>query len=111
MGKMSKLLKKYRLAPEEQETTFATCKTDGNVRVYTSCRDDMRRLDAMCERYPDVYTKTWTDGTILADGHPAGARYEFPKRFLRLGKPASEAQLAAARANVDRINFERQNAP
>lgn len=108
---MMKLFKKYRMALEEQETTYATCKVDGNVRVYTSCRDDMRRLDAMCERYPDIYTKTWTDSTILADGQPAGVRYEFPKRYLRLGHPASAAQMAAARANVEKINSDRQNTP
>ena len=93
----------YRLTAQEQETTYATCKAEGNVRVYTSCRDDMRRLDAMCERYPDIYTRVWVDAQIMGDGKPQGCRYEFPKRFLRLGHPASAAQIEAARANAAKM--------
>lgn len=101
----------YRLSRDEQELTLTVSRADDDVRVYTSDRMFMRKLDALCERFPGVYRCTWTDGQVLGDGLPMGKKYEFPRRFFRFGRPASDAQIAAARANVARINSAGQYAP
>lgn len=94
----------YRLSREEQELTLTVCRADDDVRVYTSDRLYMRKLDGLCERFPDVYRCIWTDKQIMGDSLPLGRKYEFPRRFLRFGVPASAAQIAAARVNMAKIN-------
>lgn len=93
-----------RLTKTEQELTLVVCRDDDVVRVYTSDRRSMVKLDGLCEKYPDVYRCTWVDAQLLGDGLPMGKRYVFPRRFLRFGVPASVAQRAAARASIARIN-------
>ena len=99
----------YRLSTQEQELTLTVVRADAVVRVYTSDRVYMRKLDKLHEEHPDVYKRTWTDTQIMGDGLPMGVRYEFPRRYLRFGRPASAAQVTAARANMARINSTGQN--
>ena len=94
----------YRLSKAEQELTLTVCRADDDVRVYTSDRVYMRKLDKLCETFPDVYKCSWVDGQVLGDALPMGKRYTFPRRFLRFASPPSEAQRAAARANAAKMH-------
>lgn len=91
---------KYKLTEQEQEMTLTVVRADDVVTCYTSDRVYMRKLDKLHQEFPDVYKRTWEDGQVMGDGLPMGVRYEFPRRYLRFGKPASEAQQAARRANA-----------
>ena len=99
----------YKLTRDEQELTLTACRADDDVSVYASDRTFMRKLDGLCERFPDVYRCVWIDGQVMGDGVPMGKRYTFPRRFLRFARPASDAQREAARANVAKINSTVQN--
>lgn len=90
----------YRLSTQEQELTLTAVRADDVVTCYTSDRVYMRKLDKLHQEFPDVYRLVWTDSQIMGDGAPMGKRYQFPRRYLRFGKPASEAQQAARRANA-----------
>ena len=100
---------RYRLTAAEQETTFVHCRSDVEATIYTSDRARMMKLDKMCEDFPDVYRCVWVDSQIMGDGLPMGKRYSIPARYVRFAKPASQAQLAAARAGMARINSVREN--
>ena len=100
---------RYRLMASEQETTFVHCHGDVEATVYTSDRARMLKLDALCEQFPDVYRCVWVDPQIMGDGLPVAKRYSIPSRYIRFAKPASTAQLAAARASVAKINSMREN--
>ena len=100
---------RYKLTAAEQETTFVHCRSDVEAVVFTSDRLRMMKLDEMCEQFPDVYRCVWVDSQIMGDGLPAGKRYSIPARYVRFAKPASAAQLAAARASVSKINSTREN--
>jgi len=94
----------YRLSRDEQELTLTVTRSDDVVTVYTSDRVHMRQLDKLCAQYPGVYVTVWTDKQTMGDGLPLGRRYTFPRRYLRFGHPATDAQRAAARANMFKIN-------
>lgn len=100
---------RYKLAAAEQETTFVHCHGDIEATVYTSDRARMVKLDALCEQFPDVYRCVWVDSQIMGDGLPMGKRYSIPARYVRFAKPASAAQLAAARAGMAKINSACEN--
>lgn len=91
---------KYKLTEQEQELVVTVTRADDVVTCYTSDRVHMRKLDKLHQEFPDVYRLVWTDSQIMGDGAPMGKRYQFPRRYLRFGKPASEAQQAARRANA-----------
>ena len=99
----------YRLSKAEQEMTLTVCRSDDDVHVYASDRVFLRKLDGLCAEFPEVYRKTWTDPQILGDGLPMGAKYTFPRRYLRFGHPASAAQIEAARANAVKMRSTSQN--
>jgi hypothetical protein len=62
----------------------------------------MRKLDNLAAQFPDVYLRTWTEET---GGKVTAAKYEVNARYIRFGKPATEAQIARgkmlAKANFD----------
>lgn len=101
----------YRLTRDEQELTLTVCRADDDVRVYTSDRLYMRKLDKLCETFPDVYKCSWVDGQVLGDSLPMGKRYTFPRKYLRFAAPPSEAQRAAARANAVKMRSASQIQP
>lgn len=103
----------YNLNKIEQETIINTDNDNTSIMydrsepmasVYTADRNRMKKLDKLCEQYPDVYTCYWVDDLIMKDGKPRGKKYSFPTRFLKFSKPASKAQIEAARANMSKIN-------
>lgn len=91
---------KYKLPPNEQELTLVVTRADNAVHVYSTDRRYQRVLHRLCREYPEVYREVWSDPEIAGDGLPVGVRFEFPKKYLRFGKPSTEAQQAARRANA-----------
>ena len=99
----------YRPTKEEQELTITTTRAGDLADVYTNDRTYMRKLDGLCDRYPETYRRTWADNQVMGDGLPFGVRYQFPRRLLRFGRPASDVKIAAGRAAAARMNSGRRN--
>ena len=76
------------------ETSIVWDEAERIARVYSASPRTMRKLDALVEKFPDVYRRTWTEET---GGNITAAKYEFDTRFVRFGKPASEARIAAGK--------------
>ena len=84
----------YQPTREEMETTCNWCAADSMATIDTADPAVIRKLDRLAEEYPDVYRCTRVDQTCLAK------MYSVPARFIRFGKPASEARKEASRRNV-----------
>ena len=83
----------YKLTKDEQETTVNWCAADSTATINTADPSIIRKLDRLAEEYPGVYTCTHVDQTCFARA------YTVPARFIRFGKPASEARKEASRRN------------
>ena len=78
----------------EQETSIVWDEDEKVAHIYTASAVTMRKLDKLCAAHPIEYKRTWTEKTgerIMA------AKYTVPSKFIRFGKPASEAKREAAR--------------
>ncbi len=74
---------------DEQETSVVWDEFEQIAHIYVSSPVSMRKLDKLVEEFPDVYKCMWTD----KDG--SAKKYTVPKKFIRFGKPASEAKKAS----------------
>jgi hypothetical protein len=83
----------YKLTPEEKETTINWCAADDTATVDTADTAVLRKLDKLAEVYPDTYK------VVRIDPNYNAKRYSFPAKFIRFGKPASEAKKEASRRN------------
>lgn len=83
----------YKLTRTEQETTIVWDAENRIAKIYTCDPVTMRKLDKLSAAYPDEYRCIWQD-----DKYPA-KRYTVSSKYIRFGKPASEAQKAAAKIN------------
>lgn len=79
----------YKLSKAEMQTHITWDAEQKQATVYTCDPATMRKLDRLVKEYPDAYRCTW-EGE-----NPSARKYTFPARYLRFGKPASEAQKAA----------------
>ena len=82
----------YKLSREEQELTITISRSEDTVHLCTSDRLYMKKRDKLCNDHPDSYRKVWEDSLIAGDGLPVSVRYEFPRKLLRFGRPATEGQ-------------------
>lgn len=84
----------------EQETSIVWDEEQKIARVYTASPVTMRKLDRLCEQFPDEYRRTWTETD--EDGRITAAKYEVYKGFVRFGKPrvVSEETREAARERM-----------
>lgn len=98
----------YRLSLSEQETHISFTRDSDTANVYTSDRLEMAKLDKLARTFPNHYKIVWVDSQILGDGQPMGKKYTVPKRYIRYGKPASDAQRAASARSIARINSKAQ---
>ena len=75
---------------------------DKNARVYTASPVLRRKLDKLCEQFPDIYQRTWEG---MDDGRIVAARYTVYKGFVRFAKPRkmSEAQRKVATERLSRM--------
>lgn len=86
----------------EQETTVVFNEETHVAEIYTAAPRIMRRLDGMCAAHPEVYKRIWTE---MHSGRITAARYTVSDRFIRFGKPASAAQIAAAKASISKARI------
>lgn len=70
----------------EAETTVTFSDADRMVNIYSASPVVMRRLDRLCENFPDVYKCIWTEDGGTAKKYTVG-----DKKYIKFGKPASEA--------------------
>lgn len=79
----------------EQETSIVWDEEEKVARIYTCSPVSMRKLDRLCEQYPEEYVKVWEETD--ADGRVTAARYQTECKMVRFKKPASEAMKARGR--------------
>ncbi len=77
----------------EQETSILWNEEDKTANVYTASPVTMRKLDKMCERFPDDYKCVWVD----SDG--GAKKYTIAPKLVSFRAPTSEAKREAARRN------------
>ena len=77
----------------EMETSIVFDEDEKIAHIYTASPVTMRKLDKLCEQYPDEYKRVWTEG----DAKVTAAKYTVPSKRIRYGKPANKARQSAAR--------------
>ena len=77
----------------EQETTIRWDAEERIAHIDTAYAPMIAKLDKLVEAHPDTYKCVFVDERYHAK------KYRVPAAFIRFGKPASEAQKAAARLN------------
>ena len=81
----------------EQETSIVWDEDEKIARIYTASTVTMRKLDKLAATCPETYRCVWEQNDGLAQ------KYEVDKRYIRFGKPASEARKEAARRNAEKM--------
>ena len=89
----------YKLTREEQETIINWCSADDTASIYSADPVVIRKLDKLSVAFPDVYKCTRVDPVYKTKD------YIVPARFIRFGKPASQAKIKAARKNGQASSF------
>ena len=79
----------YTLTKAEQETTVNWCAESRTASIDSADPVVIRKLDKLVEAYPDVYK------CVKVDTFYQAKWYEVDSRYIRFGKPPSEAQRAA----------------
>jgi hypothetical protein len=83
----------YKLSKAEQETIIRWDAEERIAHIDTAYPPMIDKLDKLVEAFPDTYRCVFVDELYHAK------KYRAPASFIKFGKPASEAQKAAARAN------------
>ena len=88
----------YQLAREEQETGIMFNAAERKAWVDTIDPVMIRKLDALCEEFPDVYhfdhEDNWGTKFYVIDN----------KRLIRFGRPLTEEQRQKRREHATRMN-------
>ena len=79
----------------EQETSIVWDEEEKVARIYTASPVSMRKLDRLCEGFPEEYKKVWEEKD--ADGRVIAAKYQTGCKRVRFVKPASEARIEQGR--------------
>ena len=82
----------------EQETSIVWDEEEKIARIYTASPVTIRKLDKLCEGFSDTYKQVWAQDDGLAK------KYEVNKRYIRFGKPASEAMREHGRRIAEKIH-------
>lgn len=90
---------------EEQETTICWSAATKTADIFTADPAVIRKLDRLTAQHPEAYR------CIKEDTKNGGKFYEVPAGFIRFGKPASKAQVEAARKNGQNTSFSTANPP
>ena len=90
----------YHLTNEERETLIRWSAGDKTVHIDSADPSVIRKLDKLCASHPETYACTATDDTFKAK------RYTVTDaRYVRFGKPASEARREAGRRRAAQMRF------
>ena len=79
----------------EQETSVVWDEEEKVARIYTASPVSMRKLDRLCESYPEEYERVWEQRD--REGRVVAAKYETLCKRVRFAKPASEARIEQGR--------------
>lgn len=79
----------------EQETSIVWDDEEKVARIYTASPVSMRKLDRLCEGFPEEYRRVWEERD--AEGRVTAAKYETGCKRIRFAKPASEARIEQGR--------------
>lgn len=94
---------------QEMETTIVFDDEEKLAHIYTASPVSMRKLDKLCHDHPGTYKRVWIECQV--DGKVTAARYEAPSKYIRFGKPPSEAQREAARRTAQNGGINRFRTP
>ena len=74
----------------EQETSIVWDEDGKVARIYTASPVSIRKLEKLCANYPQEYCRLFAE----TDGNDriTAAKYEVGCKYIRFGKPASEAR-------------------
>lgn len=84
----------YKLSRYEQETHINWNEENDLAHIYTTSPRVMKKLDALVEKYPDIYRASST-GTINSE--TVSRDYYVSVRYLGFKKPPTEKQREAGR--------------
>ena len=93
----------YQISRIEQETTIRWDAAENVAHIYTAHPVTLRKLEGLSAEYPDVYRLVWTDTRYPAK------KYEVDAKYIRFGKPASEAQRNASKIKATKSILRREN--
>lgn len=85
---------KNSLSRHEMETHITWNAEEKIATVYTCDPTTIRKLDRLTEQCPEAYRCIWEDE------NPTARKYIVPARYVRFGKPASEARIAAGKRAI-----------
>lgn len=88
-----------QLTRAEMETHIMWDAEAKAASLYTCDPVTIRRMDKLVQECPEAYRCTWQGES------PTARRYTFPARYVRFGKPVSEAQREANKHNGARNAF------
>ena len=86
------------LSRDEQETAINWFATDINVTWNTAIPREIKQLDGYVSKYPDIFKCTHED-----ELHRYKI-YTFPRKYIKVTEPRTEAQTEASRRNIARAN-------
>ena len=75
-----------RLSADERETSFLWDDSSPVCLCYTANPAMLRKLDSLCEIYPECF--------VCTKRHFNSGFYEFPKRFVSIRKPTQKKELS-----------------
>lgn len=81
----------YKLTNAEIETTIRWNREEMIAYIFTSDYVQIKKLDALCDEFPDTYK------CIKIDDGFGSKTYTCPAKKIKFGRPTSEAKKAAAR--------------
>ena len=90
---------RYTLTNQERETHISWNAADKVATIDTADPAVIRKLDKLTQAHPDAYRCTRVDGLYQAKKYTVNARY------IRFGKPASEAVREANRKRSQATQF------
>ena len=94
----------YKLSKAEMQTHITWDAEQKQATLYTCDTVTIRKLDRLVKECPNAYRCIWVGE------NPTARKYTFPARYLRFGKPASEATVEAGRRKMRRINSDAKTA-
>ena len=84
-----------KISRYEMETHITWNAEEKLATVYTCDPATIRKLDKLVSTCPEAYRCTWEAE------NPTAKKYTLPARYVRFGKPASEAMKAAGRRGAE----------
>jgi hypothetical protein len=89
----------YKLTYEEQETSVNISAADKIASIYTCIPAHIRKLDKLCEKYPDHYKLETQD--------QYSRTYLVPKKLIRFCSPAAKKILTEEQKEILRERMRR----